>query len=183
MTTKQQMSTRDLAFISVFVALIVALSQVSIPLPGGVPLTLQTFIVPLTGAILGPKKALMAIGAYILLGAIGLPVFSNFQGGLGRIFGPTGGFILSFPIVAVVVGLGAKTKKPVLFALALGLACAINLSFGMVQFAFVTDNSLQTAFSIAVAPFLLLEVFKMALVFLVTPIITRAMAQAKGQNN
>ena len=127
-------------------------------------MTLQTFIVPLAGAVLGSKKGAAAAVIYILLGAVGFPVFSGFRGGIGIIAGPTGGFILSYPIMAFVVGLWGGKK----LWLGIGLAAGsvINLGMGMVQFAFVTGNDLQTAFYAAVAPFVLIEAAKMVMVYL-----------------
>jgi biotin transport system substrate-specific component len=92
-------STRELAITGLFVSLIAAGSQISIPL-GPVPFTLQVFFVFLTSAILPAKKAFLAQFLYLLLGFFGFPVFSGFRSGLPVLFGPTGGFLLSFPFVA-----------------------------------------------------------------------------------
>ena len=80
---KHSFSVVDLCYIAMFTTLIAVLAQVSIPLPGGVPLTLQTFAVPLAGLILGAKRGTVSALLYVLLGAVGVPVFANFTGGLG----------------------------------------------------------------------------------------------------
>ena len=90
--------TLDIVYCGIFATITAILAQISIPLPGGVPLTLQTFAVSLAGILLGSKKGFISILVYVLMGAIGLPVFSGFSAGIGAIVGPTGGFILSFPI-------------------------------------------------------------------------------------
>ena len=90
-----------------FAAVIAVLAQIAIPLPSGVPVTLQTFAVALTGVVLGAKRGSIATFVYILLGAVGVPVFSGFNGGLGAIVGKTGGFIWGFLFLAFFAGLGA----------------------------------------------------------------------------
>ena len=92
---KSSLSVTDLCYIALFTALIAVLAQISIPLPGGVPLTLQTLAVPLAGIVLGPRRGTFSTLLYVLLGAIGIPVFANFTGGLGIVLGVTGGFIIS----------------------------------------------------------------------------------------
>lgn len=97
---------RDLSLVlagSLFVAL---LAQVSIPLPfTPVPLTGQTLGVLLVGAALGSRLGFLALLAYLLEGALGLPVFAGGTGGLAKVLGPTGGFLLAFPLAAGLVGL------------------------------------------------------------------------------
>jgi len=97
---------RDLSLVlagSLFVAL---LAQVAIPLPfTPVPITGQTLGVLLVGAALGSRLGFMALLAYLLEGAMGLPVFAGGTGGLAKILGPTGGFLLAFPLAAGLVGL------------------------------------------------------------------------------
>lgn len=97
---------RDLSLIlagSLFVALT---AQVAIPLPfTPVPLTLQTLGILLVGAALGSRLGFLALLAYLLEGAMGLPVFAGGTGGVARILGPTGGFLLAFPLAAGLVGL------------------------------------------------------------------------------
>ena len=93
-TVKSRMSTRDIVLIGMFAALLAAFSQISLPMPTGVPITIQAFGVALVGVVLGWKRALFSTIVYILLGAVGLPVFANFQGGLRVITGLTGGIFL-----------------------------------------------------------------------------------------
>ena len=79
---KPRMATRDVVLTGMFAALLTAISQLSLPMPTGVPITIQAFGVALCGAVLGWKRGALATLVYILLGAVGLPVFANFQGGL-----------------------------------------------------------------------------------------------------
>jgi len=164
-------SIRNLCYIGIFVAIISVLSQIAIPLPGGVPMTLGTFSIAFAAAILGAKRGATAAIVYVLLGTIGVPVFANFNGGFHAVLGPTGGFILSYPIMAFIIGFGADKKRAtrLWLAFALVIGSLVNLSMGTVQFAFVGEHSLMTAFRFAFAPFIVVEMVKMGMVFLIAP--------------
>jgi biotin transport system substrate-specific component len=94
---------------AVFAALTAACSQIQVPLPfTPVPISLATLAVLVCGGTLGAKKGALAILVYILLGAVGVPVFAGFSGGLGVIAGPTGGYIIGYLPMAVIMGLFAQ---------------------------------------------------------------------------
>src|ERR687883_1886220 len=81
-------------------------AQIAIPLPfSPVPFTLQVLAVILSGLLLGPRYGALAQAVYVLVGTVGVPVFAGFSGGLGVILGPTGGYLVSYPIAAAVAGL------------------------------------------------------------------------------
>ena len=107
----KKFTTKELCLMAVFTALISAFSQLSVPLPGGVPMTLQTYIIPVAGIVLGPQLGFFAALVYILLGAAGAPVFANFSGGFAAIAGMTGGFLVSFPLMALLAGLGDQAGR------------------------------------------------------------------------
>src|SRR5258707_2183543 len=114
--------TRALAILIAVGALALA-SQFALPLPGTpVPLTLQPFVVVLTGLLLGPRDAAVAMVAYLMLGAVGLPVWAPIGApGLMRLLGPTGGYLLAYPVAAAVAGkLGAGQQGFATRALASG---------------------------------------------------------------
>ena len=163
--TPKKMSTRELCYIGICVAATAVLAQISIPLPLGVPLALHTFAVMLTGIILGAKKAAIALLVYLLLGAVGVPVFTQFGGGFHRIIGPWGGFLMSFPFMAFVVGLGAEKGKKLWLVISLMAGAVINLSAGMLWLAFVNEVSLGEAFAAAFAPFIIVETIKIVMAF------------------
>ena len=112
---KGRFPAADLARTGLFAALIIVCTFLTVPLPSGVPLTLQTFAVTLGGFLLGPVYGTLAAGVYLLLGAAGLPVFSGFTGGIGRFAGPTGGFLLGFLLLAAGCGLGRNRSLPLRF--------------------------------------------------------------------
>jgi biotin transport system substrate-specific component len=153
MKSKIKLSTRDLCRIAIFAAFIAICAQVAIPF-GPVPQTLQTWAIMLAGIMLGPKHGTMSVVVYVLLGAAGAPVFAAFGGGIGHIAGPSGGFILSFPIMAALVGITAKKGSSPLLFFGVISALVINFFSGMAYFAFVTQNSLPMSFVAVVMPFL-----------------------------
>ena len=101
-------AVREIAYVAVFAALIAAMALTpAIPL-GPVPITLQTLGISLTGLCLGPWRGLAAVALYVGVGAAGLPVFSGGGAGIGVLVGPTGGYLLSFPLAAFAGGLVAR---------------------------------------------------------------------------
>ncbi|WAW14357.1 biotin transporter BioY [Peptostreptococcus equinus] len=161
---KNKLSVREITYIGLFAAIICVLSPISIPMPYGVPMTLQTFIIPLAGVILGAKQGTIANIIYLLLGAIGLPVFAGFSGGMSVILGPTGGFLISFQIMAFLAGLGVKGKKHSKLILFLLLGAVVNFLAGMIVFSIVTSNSISVAFTACVLPFIPTTIIKILLI-------------------
>ena len=161
----QQTGVRDTIYIAVFAAIIAVMAQLSVPMPSGVPMTLQTLAVPLAGIVLGAKRGTIATLLYVLLGFVGVPVFAGFTGGPGIVLGVTGGFIVSFPIMAWLAGLGMRyadrareqgRRTAGWIAIYIGLisGAVINYIVGMVWFAVATKGSLREAFALCVLPFL-----------------------------
>ena len=157
-----KMKIRDICFISVFTAVTAVCAQISIPMPAGAPFTLQTFAVPLAGIILGTKKGTLSVVLYVLLGIAGVPVFSGFTGGIAVIFGKTGGYIISFPLMALCAGISSdlyyKIKniwlKNIILAAGLVSGAAVNFIFGMLAGKIVLSCSFAQAFSLFVAPYI-----------------------------
>lgn len=124
-------------------------------------MTLQSFIITLMAIVLGAKRGATAALIYILLGAFGLPVFSNFTGGWQCLIGPTGGFILSFPIMAYVIGLGSSLWLGIL------AGTVINFAFGIAMFCLVTESSFTVGFTTCVLPFIPLTIIKWILAYII----------------
>ena len=186
--------TLDLCLIALFTAIISIVSQFNIPLPGGVPMTLQTFIVPVAGIVIGSRRGFMATLSYVILGAIGVPVFHGLTGGLGSIMGPTGGFIISFPVMALLAGMfyelavtlsGEKTGNGKI-AIYYGLIVAglmagtlFNYAVGVLWFMIVTHNTLGAALSACVIPFIPTTIIKIILVLILAPALRHTLYQAR----
>ncbi len=146
--------TLNIVYCGIFATITGILSQITIPMPGGVPFTLQTFAVCLAGIILGSKRGFVSILVYVLMGTIGLPVFSGFSGGVGKILGATGGFILSFPIMSFIIGL---------ICLGIILSSIPNYLIGIFQFSLVTGTTFYNSFLVSVLPFILVDIIKIIL--------------------
>jgi biotin transport system substrate-specific component len=103
---RNRWNATDLGLIAVFAALVAASALIAaIPVGGlGVPITVQTLAVMLTGLALGPGRAFAAVGLYVLLGLAGLPIFSGGRSGLGILAGASAGYIIAFPLAAAAVG-------------------------------------------------------------------------------
>ncbi len=141
MKQKRKFSLQQIALCSMFTAVIAILSQLSIPMPFGVPLTLQTAAVAMCGYLLGWKMGGLCVLLYLLLGTAGLPVFSNFRGGIGMLFGLTGGFLWGFLFLALLCGATRLHWKP-LAVIGMGLAgLLICHLLGITQYALLTHSS------------------------------------------
>lgn len=163
----------------VFAALLAVLSQISIPLPTGIPVTLQTFAVALCGFALGPGLGAAAVGVYLALGAVGVPVFAGFSGGIGSFVGMTGGYLWAFLPMAFLCGLGARQKNRAL-ALTVGfLGLVICHLCGSFQFALVSAVSPWNAFLLASAPYLLKDAASLVVAYLAAAAILRSLEKAR----
>ncbi|WP_091234168.1 biotin transporter BioY [Microbacterium sp. 3J1] len=139
---------RDLARIAVFAALIVVLGMVTLPLPGGVPITAQTLGVMLAGAVLDPRRAPLAVLLVLVLAALGLPVLAGGRGGLGVFVGPTAGYLLGWVIGAVLIGLLVRGHRISWWRTALATVVGgilVVYLFGIPVQALVLGLDLQTA--------------------------------------
>lgn len=160
-------SLQRLTVTGVFVAIVAVLSQISIPMPYGVPMTLQTFAIPLAGVMLGPRLGAVAAAVYVLLGAVGLPVYAGFSAGVGVLFGVTGGFLMGFPAMAALAGWGAAGGGRARLAVGLALGILADYAAGLAVFMLATGSGPGAAFAACVAPFLPVEAAKAVLVAVV----------------
>lgn len=161
---QSKLSIQEICSIAIMTAITAVMAQISIPLPMMVPMTMQTFAVTLAGIVLGSKCGSIAMGIYLLLGAVGVPVFSGFKGGLQSLVGPTGGFLLSFPLMAYIIGKGMELRKQKgLFVLLLCVGTISNYVVGVLMYCVVMDSSVWTAITACVLPFVPSAVIKAVL--------------------
>ncbi|MBO8160220.1 MAG: biotin transporter BioY [Thermosipho sp. (in: Bacteria)] len=158
------MKTKDLALISLFVSLTIVGAQVSIPI-GNVPFTLQILIVFLTGYVLRPWMAFLTQIIYLLMGAIGLPVFANFSGGLFHLLGPTGGYLLAFPFAALIVSFSRQNLYSKFIYGISGLAIVYFLGTSVLAF---YTKSFVKAILVGVLPFIALDFIKLTVAIFVS---------------
>ncbi len=152
---KSSNTTKDIILTGMFMAVLAVLSQIQIPMPSGVPVTMQAFAIALTGFVLGWKKGLMTTAVYILAGAVGLPVFTGFSGGFGRIAGPTGGFLWGFLFLAAACGIAGKKKGRVWKGTVTMAGLLFCHFLGTIQFMFVSGCTFFEAMLLVSVPYLI----------------------------
>lgn len=154
--------TRTLVMTALMAALMAVVSPFTIPV-GPIPITLGTFAVFFTGAMLPPAAAMASLGTYILLGAVGLPVFSGFRAGPQVLAGPTGGYLVGYFLVALAVALVVRRTNRfwVQLAAAMGGMCACYL-LGTLWYMVVAGASFWSGLVLCVFPFIIPDVVKAA---------------------
>lgn len=180
METKTKSSVYPLAMTAVMAAVIAVVAPFSIPAWGEVSFTLCTFALYLSPYILGWKRAAIATLVYILLGMVGMPVFSNFKAGLGVLAGPTGGYILGYIPMVIVCGLVLKAF-PQKRAIQLGgmvLATAVLYALGTVMFCVQTQATLERALLVCVIPFIPFDIGKMVIATGLGPVLRERLVKA-----
>lgn len=158
----KQITIHQMILISLFVALTIVGAFISIPFTP-VPISLQTLFTLLAGMVLGSKLGAISQLLYLFLGAIGLPVFSGFRGGLGVLFGPTGGYLIGFVIAAYTIGRFIENKKEIniLYYLSVGLiGTLIIYLIGVLQLSLITQIGIRESILMGVIPFLIGDVLK-----------------------
>ena len=179
---RSSLSISDLTLIALFTAVIAVSSWISIP--AAVPFTLQTFAVFLATGLLSGKRGTLTVLVYILLGAIGVPVFSGFTGGIGHLLGPTGGYIIGFIFSALVMWFAenrfGKSLKVLAASMVIGLI--VCYAFGTAWFMAVYTKEtgeigLMTALGWCVFPYIIPDAVKIALAVILCrrlrPVITQ----------
>lgn len=162
---QKKINIYQMASCGIFAAMMCVLAPIAIPI-GPIPITLGVFVVMLSGIVLGWKLAGVSMVIYVMLGFVGLPVFSGGKGGPGVIVGPTGGYIWSFILMAIWIGYWSQKnmKHPLMQRIYLGVIALSSLcicyAFGTLQFTVVMNVSWDKAFSLCVYPFIIPDLCK-----------------------
>jgi biotin transport system substrate-specific component len=162
--------TRSVSLVIAFSLFNAVAAQIAIPI-GPVPITLQTFAVTLTGALLGSRLGAAALITYLLEGAAGLPFFSGSAGGFTVFLGPTGGYLVSFPAAAYITGAFAEhgwDRRFLSSVAAMTIGSIVILLSGW-AWLMVLRSSPVDAFRIGVAPFIIGDIVKILLAAAVLP--------------
>ena len=145
---------------------ICVLGPISIPL-SVIPIPFATLIIYIIALTFDVRCSVVSVLIYVILGCIGLPVFSGFSGGVAHILGPTGGFILGYIPLAFIVSLLNNSKSGRVIGLTIG---TLSLYFvGCVWFCLYTNENLVTAFKLYLLPFVLIDIIKIALSLMIYP--------------
>ena len=170
------MKTKDMTLIAVMAALICVAGPLTIPV-GPIPLSLATFAVYMAGSVLGQKKGTIAIGLYLLIGIIGVPVFSGFSGGFQKLAGVTGGYLIGYLPCAYLSGVGAEKRDSIgwwFHPLMMVSGTVLLYLVGTIAFMLHTGNALGAALSLCVIPFLPGDAAKIAATAFLTQTLRKA---------
>ena len=151
------------AYASLMAALIAVGAYISIPI-GPVPIVLQNFFVYLSGLLLGRRWGFVSVSVYLIAGAVGLPVFAGGSGGIGRLIGPTGGYLVGFLPAVFFVGLIAEREGNQVLLDVAGMLCGTALIYllGVAWLKIVTGMPAAKAMMVGMYPFLLGDALKIA---------------------
>lgn len=155
-----------MALIGLMTAILCIIAPISIFLPfSPVPLSLGTLAIYFVVTVLGMKRGIISVTLYLLLGFAGLPVFSGFSGGAGKLFGPTGGFIIGYLFIALICGAFVDKwyHRPFICILGMLLGTAVCYAFGTIWLAREARLTFSSALVTGVLPFILGDLIKLAL--------------------
>lgn len=161
-------------------ALMCVLCPMSIPI-GPIPISLSVFVILLSVSVLGTQNALISYAVYLLLGAVGMPVFSNFQGGLAKLVGPTGGYLVGFLPMILIAGAAIRYSKRNLVFTMLGmvLGIAVDYLLGTIWFVVQTGSTFSHALDVCVYPFIPFDLGKLIAAAVLGNLVYRALVKAK----
>lgn len=177
------MKPNDLTRIALFAAVTAVLSQISIPLPfSPVPITFSIVAVMLAGGLLSPNQALFSQIVYLLIGAVGAPVYAGLRGGLPVLFGPTGGYLMAYPLMAFGIALVLKHSSHKLAALLISMPASLLICYGLGTpwLAYSAGLSLKSALVAGVLPFLPLDILKALSCAVITHTVCRRLANLQS---
>ena len=171
--TNSKFTIQQIAMIAVMTAVTCVLAPLSVPI-GPVPISLTNLVIYFSLFILGTKKGTISYLIYLLLGLVGLPVFSGFTGGPAKLAGPTGGYIIGFIVMAVIAGLVIDNcHKPLIQLVGMIAGTIVCYLFGTVWFCIVADSTFKAALGICVIPFIPADLIKMIIAMIIGPMIKK----------
>ena len=181
-TTKSAFTTKRMVESALITAVICILAPFAIPIPvSPVPISLTNLVIYIAVFILSWNDALFSYIIYLLLGIAGLPVFSGFTGGLEKLAGPTGGYLIGFIFMTIIAGIGTNKfggkKLPAVLGMVLGLAVAYI--FGTAWLAYQMHISFMAGLSVGVLPYLAGDAVKIIIAMIVGPILRSRLSAIK----
>ncbi len=160
----QSANVRRLSLACLFTALCCAGAYLTIPIPvGPVPIVAQNFFAVLAGLLLGPLWGAVSVFLFILIGALGFPVFSAGRGGIAHLAGPTGGYLVGYLVAAFVAGLIAHRRGKAATIIASVIGFVVILGVGVVRLKLLRNVSWGKALAVGVIPFLIGDAIKAAI--------------------
>lgn len=176
---KTKTNVREMALIAVMAAVTCVLGLLSVPI-GVVPISFTNLAVYLAIYVLGCKRGTISYIVYLLIGLVGVPVFSSFTGGVGKLFGPTGGYLIGFIFMALICGwfIDKFDCKLVPSFVGMVLGTIVCYVFGTVWLAYQAGMSFYAALAAGVLPFIIGDLVKMVIAAVIGPQVRRQLARA-----
>ncbi|MCD8239322.1 MAG: biotin transporter BioY [Clostridiales bacterium] len=169
----------DMVLTAVMTAVLCVLAPLSLPI-GPVPISLATLILYFTAYILGIKKSALSVILYLIIGAVGLPVFSSYGSGLAKLFGPTGGYLIGYmPMVVITAAFDKYFKgKPLFNFIGMMISTAVLLIFGTIWLKISADMTWEAALTAGVIPFLVGDFIKIIVALIFAPMLIKRLKAA-----
>lgn len=161
-----------IVFIAVMAAMMCVLAPISFPI-GIIPISLGTFALCIVGALFSWHKSIATVGIYLIIGLIGLPVFSSYRGGIGIILGSTGGYLVGYLPAVVIISLCIHKHQTKFWLYPIGMIVGVIICylFGSIWFMILSGNNFIQTLSICVIPFLLPDLLKIIVASIITYIL------------
>lgn len=175
----KKITTYQMAVTALMAAVLCVIGPLSVPI-GAIPISLSNFVISLTVWLLGPKFGTLSVAIYLALGAVGMPVFSGYGGGLAKLAGPTGGYLIGYLAMALIGGLFVEKSKgnPVVSGIGLVLGVAVSYVFGTAWFVFQMGCELSYALAVCVYPFIAFDLAKVIVACVVGALLRKRLTQA-----
>ena len=175
----KKLTTYQMAVTALMAAALCVLGPLSVPI-GAIPISLSNFVICLTAWLLGPKFGTLSVAVYLLIGLVGVPVFSGYGAGIAKLAGPTGGYLVGYLLLAFIGGLFIEKSKgqPVISGIGLVLGDAACYVLGTAWFVFQMQCELGYALSVCVYPFIALDLAKIVVSCIVGALLRKRLVQA-----
>lgn len=179
-TEKRKITTQQMALVAIMTALTCILAPFSLPI-GPVPISLTNLVIYFSLYLLGWKLGTLSYVIYLLIGLVGVPVFSGFSAGPAKLFGPTGGYLIGFIPMAIIAGIviDKYTEKWLLCLLAMIIGTIVCYALGTTWLAYEAKMDMMAALWAGVIPFIPGDLVKMALAILIAPKIRAQVCRAR----
>ena len=177
----KKLNLKTMAIVGIMTALTCVMGPFSIPLPfSPVPLSLTMLAIFFSLYVVGMKLGTLSTLLYLLIGLVGLPVFSNFSGGAGKLLGPTGGYLIGFIFMALIAGffIDKWLNNLLLGFVGMVLGTAVCYAFGTAWLAYQNHLTLKAALLAAVIPFIPGDIIKMVIAVTLGPLVRKALKKA-----
>lgn len=178
---KENMNVKEMVLTGAFAAIFCILAPISLPIPiSPVPISLTNLVLYFALYILGMRRGCISYLVYLLIGFVGLPVFSGFTGGAGKLLGPTGGYLFGFVFLALISGffLERYSERAGICFLAMAAGTAVCYVFGSLWLSYQAKMPLAGAFSAGVIPFIPGDLCKIVLALLLGSQLKKRLARA-----